>query len=342
MSKFNYNAKREIHGFKLLQDGDAGIEIDSVEYMDINGARIVDRVKRVRKLMPSDSLRKRIDELKYYFFNLTGHWIKPYQSYFIPESNSLKAINPDSPESHLAIKKLWNKTVITGAVWKEEFSGFVLKGKIETVNDRWMGLSTPYVTAEDDFGFFEDCLLVLQKIANELNGFINKASFAIEEEIKKMPKELIEGMNADEQAKYTLDYLQSRGAIIMMDESSLSIAEPQDAPEIKSTENEIDSQHQEEAEEITDEMQVSEEGTDEDSVETEEYEDIPHVPHERTEDPNPYGPPAADIPADLTSEVPKEKDGDDPSAAGMELEAFEHSENLSNAQASDIEEDDEW
>ena len=170
--------------FKLLKGGDEGIKIDAKEYLPSGNVKIVDDVSRTRKIMISDNLRAEIKKLKYFFLNLTGHWIGPYQKFYDKETYSLIDVQADAENAHILVKNLWNKTEITGAKATEN-EGFLITGTIETVEGKKMGFTTPWVTADDDIGFFYDAMDVISQIATGIAEYVTNMAISIEDAVKK-------------------------------------------------------------------------------------------------------------------------------------------------------------
>ena len=75
----------EIEKFKLVDNGSSGIEVWGQEYLrsTVNKRMsVIDLVHRRRRTAVSKDITQRINRLKYYFLNITGHWVKPYNKFF--------------------------------------------------------------------------------------------------------------------------------------------------------------------------------------------------------------------------------------------------------------------
>jgi hypothetical protein len=328
----------QVTKFKLVNGGLGGIEIKAKEFLGNGNMSIVDNVNRERKIMPPDSLLKEIKKLKYYFLNITNHWIPPFNQNFDKETMTILSSPAEGTgKSYEILKSLWQKTNITGASTKD--SGFVITGEIEVLENKKMGLSTPHITVEDDLGFFLECVNVLNNISNEISSFISSYTIPIEQAKQTLSQEEMEGKSEDEIMETFMDYAQKRGMIVMMSSDQDSIVENNNDnnPEVHQS-GTIDSHEQEEAES----EDQSEDNNKEDIQEEEPSETVSTNKDEKV---NPFGAPAADIPADLSGDVPQYKDGgSEENVPGTELESLEHSEmmGVDDADNEKDENTDEW
>lgn len=289
----------EITKFKLLNGGNDGIYVEAKEYLSAGTYKIVDNVKRTRKIMLSDELKEKIKKLKYFFLNLTGHWISPYSKYYDAESGTLlKVEHSEVPKPQLLVKDLWNKTEITGA--KSSNDGFLLTGKIETVEGKMLGLATPFITEDDDIGFFTECMEILDKIAIGISEYLHAQAIPIEAAKKLIPKELIDGKTKDEIVQLVVDRFENTGAIIMISENN-KLSET-----IKGNDTKLH------------------EGT-----KNIDGENLPTVSESQDKKVAPFGKPASEreFPADLSKDIPEEKKASD-SKVAEDLGNLEHTENM--------------
>jgi len=330
--------------FKLLNEGNDGIVVEAKEYLASGHFKIVDDVKRTRKVMVSDELKKEVNKLKYFLLNLTGHWIAPYSKFYDNQSYSILPITDAEPSKvHLLLKYLWNIISVTGA--KATKKGFLLTGTIEAVEGKKMGFSTPFITADDDIGFFSEAQTVLDNIAKEISGYLRAQAIPIDQAIKELPEELKSGKNKDEIVEAVFEYMMKRGAIIMMDneasDTMLNENNNEDESVLHKSTRTIDAKLQQEAknddsEEEESDQEQSEPDPDnggnkglQENKPDYEQEDSNGESENITVDEkkNPYGPPAADIPADITGDVPRNKTKAE-QAANIDLTLLEHSENM--------------
>jgi hypothetical protein len=215
-----------ISKFKLLDGGLSGVRIESIEKMPHENMMFLDDVQRTRKVPLSDDLRGKIQNLKYFYLNLTSHWISPFNNYFdLSEYKLGPLVEKDGkmPQGQSLLHDIWNHTKITGVTIKN--GGFVITGEIEVVDSKKIGIATPFITEEDDLSFYLDARKHIEDIMNDL-------SQALESRALPMPKdkqmaisfgednEEAEEMDMDELEKRFIDRLMEKGAIIMMNDDS--------------------------------------------------------------------------------------------------------------------------
>jgi len=291
--------------FKLLDEGRDGIVVEAKEYLAAGQFKIVDDVKRTRRINISDELKKEIDKLKYFFLNLTGHWISPYSKYYDKESFTLLKIEgSEPPKPQLLLKELWQKTFVTGAV--ASGNGFIITGMIETVENKKLGLATPFITEDDDIGFYTECMDVLEKIVVSISKYLRSQAIPIEDARKLIPQELLEGKTTDEVVQIVIDKLEDKGAIIMMSkEDALPEKTDEKKVEVHTNQANIDGDNVNAAEEITD-----------DQIQKENIKK------------NPYGQPASEgeFKADLSQDTARPK-GDAQSNQG-DMSSLEYSDQV--------------
>jgi len=320
----------KITKFKLIKGGEEGIEIEAKEYLASGNYQIVDSVKRKRNLaIPKDTLRE-IRKLKYYYLNLTGHWISAYAQYFDNEKKELLPVTVDSSKAHLTAKELWNKTEVTGAAFSGP--GFILTGKIETVDGKFCGIATPIITDQDDIGFYEECLDVLGAIESNIISYVTSKQILWSDQKETVSKSITEGKTEDEVIGLVADKFIERGFLVMMGDESYDSIESTTTLSLN-TKN-IDGGS---VKESLDETAEEEEKVEEES--TVDDEEFPKDPPRQKEKVNPFGPPASTIPADISGNVPREASGIVEKVDN--LSELEHSSNMGLVE--DIkEQEEEW
>ena len=321
----------KIMKFKLLNGGKDGIEIEAKEYLASGKFQIVDDVKRTRRIMLSDELLLEIKKLKYFFLNLTGHWIPPYTNYYDAESRILLPLAAEGGKAQRLLKDLWNKVVVTGA--KANGEGFLLTGTIEVIEGKKMGLSTPFVTSDDDLGFFTEAMEVLDKVAKGIADYVHTQAIPIEEAKASVPAKLIEGKTDAEIGEIAAEYLMQKGAIVIMNGSNTpdELSETTgDQTEVHESTKSIDSKHQPEAESADNDSEgegkaMSSSDRSEGNEGDEESSKEPEAENPKKE---PFGKPAASIPADVSGDIPVKAEGDSDNKTGEDLSSLEHSQNM--------------
>ncbi len=354
----------KITKFKLLREGREGIEIEAKEYLGQGKWKVVDEVKRKRTLPLSDDLLDDIRKLKYFFLNLTGHWIPVYNQFYDPEARTLLPVENEPKKIQLHLKDLWNNTTITGA--KAGADGFLLTGKIETVEDKVMGLSTPFITADDDIGFFTECSKILDKIAHSISDYVTSVNIPIKQGVEKLDPEAITDKTKEEIAEMVTELFHEKGAIIMMNDNGQDKLE--NSTTVHESKKSIDSQNMPEAKESEEPTKsnkqsatdnsgggrsedvgengagtVGSDSSGEGEVNTSKADEAITQQSKKKE---PYGKPAAEIPADVSGDIPVDKKGKSDDVPASDLEAMEHSENMGGTVDPDGEQEeeseDEW
>ena len=176
-----------ISKFKLRSGGIDGVTIHAIEKMPHENMMFLDEVSRTRKVPISDSLRKKIQNLKYFYLNLTSHWISPYNKYFdLKEYEILPVVPVDDkiPQGQTLLHDIWNKTSITGVTIKN--GGFVITGEIEVVDGKKLGIATPFITEEDDLSFYMDAIKHIEDIMEELASAIETRMLPMPENKQQM------------------------------------------------------------------------------------------------------------------------------------------------------------
>ena len=264
-----------ISKFKLRSGGLDGVIIEGIEKMPHENMMYLDDVSRTRKVPLSDELREKIQNLKYFYLNLTSHWIPPFNKYFDVKEYKLLPIvlvNDQVPQGQSILHDIWNHTKITGVTIKN--GGFVLTGEIEVVEGKKLGIATPFITEEDDLSFYMDAIKKIEDIMEDLSSAIETRALPMPKDKAQMmisfgeKPEDVESLSMDEIEQKLMNRLIEKGAIIMMDESSFQHKEIGDGSS-KSTLNtntkSIDSGNMPEAE-LHSEEADDEEKSDEEAV----------------------------------------------------------------------------
>ena len=188
-----------ISKFKILDGGLSGVRIESIEKMPHENMMFLDDVQRTRKVPLSDELRNKIQNLKYFYLNLTSHWISPFNNYFdLSEYKLGPLVEKDGkmPQGQSLLHDIWNHTKITGVTIKN--GGFVITGEIEVVEGKKIGIATPFITEEDDLSFYLDARKHIENIMNDLPRLLkagrcqcrktNRWQYPLERIMKKQKK----------------------------------------------------------------------------------------------------------------------------------------------------------
>ena len=264
----------EITSFKLLQKGHGGLTVDVKTYFEVAGGRkIVESGTRGRTIPILPNLRKKIDNLKYYYLILTGHWIDPYNDYF--DKEVMRPRVPGAGEEYngpwATLVELWEKTFITAANVTED-GGFIISGFLEVIPKKPVNITIPKVKVSDDYSMFEDTIDVLNEVAVEMINYFTVGT--ILEDPRNTLKGLrdysdndMKGLNDQEVEEQLIEILESRGAIIISPSDSQMLearkkhAEPGEEPNPEEEEEEEEELEEEESEEKEEEeLEEVEEG----------------------------------------------------------------------------------
>ena len=220
----------KIDKFKLISGGMDGIEVWRTEPVKKGNIVSLDSVHRIRRVQLDRPLRQKIQGLKYFFLHLTRHWISPYDKYFdnelmmpmkVPEGKA------ELPMGHRYLLELWNSSSITGVSIKE--AGFVITGVVEVLDGKKIGLSTPFVTSDDDYHFFLEATGMINDICDEINKYLYSRLLPLQEAREEyMIENNLSTLSEDQENALTemlIQKLQDKGAIILMNENPMEALE---------------------------------------------------------------------------------------------------------------------
>lgn len=328
----------KILNFKLLGEGRDGVTVNAKEYFDTNGPyKIPDVVTRTRRIPISDGLFENVQRLKYYFLKITGHWIRPYSDFYNEVEKTINPVSTEPKPAHLTLKSIWNKVVITGGRISE--NGFLITGTIEVCEGKKMGLSTPMLTDDDGLEYFHDCYDIIGEIIVGISDYFNSLVLEYDQAKRLLPKEA-ETMTPEELIEMALARFSEDGGIVLMNK------EPGEKEE-ETQKKEKTITQEEKNQDIRDYVEEQE-------VESESMTDGPKRSNPVSDKlspikaKEPFGKPAATIPADISGEIPMpvEENATTSETVG-DLSNLEHSENMGIQE--DIEEsesrsaeNDEW
>ena len=311
----------KITRFKLLQGGKEGIAIEAEEYLKSDDKWvIIDDVKRTRKLIIPDKLIEEIAKLKYFFLNLTNHWIQPYTKFYDSEALKLFEVEGSQPtQTQLLLQNIWNKTSIIYATLNDK--GFSIGGRIDSIESKPIVINCPAISADDDVGFFNECVDLLESIFAQIDNYFTSKVIPLEAGKANLPVEETEGKTITELTELVAENFQKKGAIILMDANTQQDSLPETTNKSEAVlhtgTGSIDG----------DNIENVEDGTD-DSKSEKKLE--------------PFGKPAseAEFDADLSKDTPqaKKSEKDDNGDIGH----LEHTENVDGTPAASQSEDEEW
>jgi hypothetical protein len=211
----------QISKFKLLDHGRGGIEIEGKESMVMEGGyAVLDKIKRERRLMLAPDVIAKIQELKYFFFNLTGHWVAPFNKYYDLSTHRLKDIELDEkgemkPGQNM-LRTLWSRTDITGLSYKN--GGFVITGQIETVEGKRCVINTPFITENDDIGFFSDAIEKMNDCIMVIIEYLSMRQLPKYDPQSVLTAEEMSDGDINSLSRKVVDKLIDRGLIVLINE----------------------------------------------------------------------------------------------------------------------------
>jgi len=312
--------------FKLISSGVGGIEVQAIEGIRQKNMIILDHVTRVRELPIPKPILEKINSLKYFYLNLTSHWIEPYNKYF--DLNKYEILPPEKnasdgkmPKAQQLLYDIWNHTRITGATVKS--GGFVITGDIEVVEGKKIGIPTPFITEEDDVSFYIMTMEKIDSIMNEISDYLT--SHALPEHVDKdmmlaLGARIVEDerLTDDQMEERLLDRFIEKGIIVMVDSESSEKHETK----LHTGTGVIDS---DKMEEVTEEKEEEEEIVNE---EIEEKKPIVKLPKGNLVSDKGFPDMSGDVPVEKTdyekeTDLPVQGDGD-----GGNISDLEYSQDL--------------
>lgn len=328
----------KISKVKLLKGGLDGLEIEAKEYFSSGQYQIVDTVKRKRTSPLSPELIAQVTELKYFFLNLTGHWIPVYSKFYDRENKRLIPMTTDGGKPQEYIKDLWNRTEIVSFGFNG--IGFIITAKMTNVEDKPKNYTTPYITSDDDIGFFSDAILTLESLQDNIAKFLLSQKVLIQETVKNIPIEMKKNKTDEELAQMAVDILMNQGAIVLLPDDHQAIGEMSEKTTLHTNTRNIDGRSINQSNAVDDgnvepedsDLHKSVKGQNEDD---ETIEDPPR----QAEKVNVFGPPAsgADFPTAFNDGVPTKE------VIPEDLSELEHSENIGTGEIDSVgKESEEW
>ena len=209
----------EITKFKLIDGGRSGITIEAREGVQLSGNyQVIDKVSRERKLILPDTIIAKIQQLKYYFFNCTGHWMAPFNAYYDLNAHEVLPMVADEngkvKSGHEILHKLWQRTEITGVSFKS--GGFVITGKIESVEGKKTVINTPFITEEDDLGFFSSAVEKIEECVKDIVMHFSTHALPSYRPETILSEEEMKGLNMKELTDIVVNKLVDRNMIMLI------------------------------------------------------------------------------------------------------------------------------
>lgn len=142
----------QITNFKLIRNGYQGLSVKGPETIQKKQGTCVDKVSRERNTPIPDTLREKINGLKYHFLMLTGHWDPDWDKYVRKDKSDI--VDKSMPEeSYKRLLDLWQKTRVQGLYMSSNKISLI--GSIEVLEGKPMWVTTSKADPEDDINFEE-------------------------------------------------------------------------------------------------------------------------------------------------------------------------------------------
>lgn len=305
--------------FSLISNGYIGIRVSAVEAVERENVTMLDHVVRERRYQIPKDLREKINGLKYFFLNLTGHWISPFNKYF--DINSYTVTDPEPGKeptgAYNLLHSLLNHTQITGVSTRN--AGFCISGTIDITDDKKIAITTPFVTEEDDVSFFveaqEKIMGILESTAIEMTT-TKAVSIDAREVAKAIKMHDADKMNEKEVTENVIEKLQQKGFFVMKDENP-------DLPKVKSDYRMHTGTSSIDSHKLPQSVEVKEDDNADDTPKYQKEKKVEKKDIGRGTLASEKNFPILD---DIPVYVQKQHERDNPS--GGSLEIFEHSENM--------------
>ena len=213
----------QISKFKLIDQGRGGIEIEGRESMVMQGGyAVIDKIKRERRLMLAPDVVAKIQELKYFFFNLTAHWLPPFNKYYDLANHRLAEIELDEDgkmkQGQSMLRNLWSITDITGISYKN--GGFVITGQINSVENKKVVINTPFITEGDDVGFFSEAIDKINECVKLIIEYLDRKELPAFDPKALLSPEDLKDEDINNISKKVLDKLVDKGMIVLVNDSA--------------------------------------------------------------------------------------------------------------------------
>jgi len=219
---------KTIGSFKLHKKGDDGISISSEQLSksiadESNDKVYHDEINTFRKDFVPRHILDAINRLKFFYLNLTGHWIDLYDQYLDTETYLLEPVGEDAKAGRRHLQTLWESTWVTQA--KIDGHSFSLIGMLEIVDGKMLNISPPKVTPDDDLDFYVNAREVIQGIVALLVQYFSTAAISDVDDYRKYllshadetAKVEIASFDESQIVNRVMDEMSKQGAIIMME-----------------------------------------------------------------------------------------------------------------------------
>ena len=218
---------KTIGSFKLHKQGQEGIEISSEQlsrsiHVD-NQEVFQDNVNTYRKNIVPPHITEAIGRLRYYFLNLTGHWIDLYNPYMDNDNRIIIPLPENPKRGHIYLKTLWQATEVTQVKFTSH--SLQIMGTIDVIPGKPLPINPPKITHEDNLDWYMEAeakiraifkLLVQYFSTIPLNNVDDYRKYLVAN-AKEETKIDIASFDDEQVMNKIIDKFSEAGAIVMMD-----------------------------------------------------------------------------------------------------------------------------
>ena len=210
-----------ISKIKLKNKGYGGLVCDYVESLKGEQFSRKDDVSRTNKIPVSTNMRVFLDKLKYPFFNCSGHWVAPFDSYFDIDEMELEPVpkNEDMTNTQRMLRELWNKVDIVEVKIGE--ASFTLKATCEFVPGKPKDYVVGPIDQEDDYAFFVNTMQVIEELFESTSVYMNCRSLPAEEakmyleNASKLTDDEINELSEEERIANAVELIEKSGGVVI-------------------------------------------------------------------------------------------------------------------------------
>lgn len=234
----------KVKRFKLIDEGVGGIEASGIEIKDKGGSQIQAEVTIRFKIPLPMEINSKLQRLRTYFLSIYGLWGSDMDNYM--KAGVLLDYDKEWDLNYYReANSLLNKVVITGLIRNE--GKYCITAKWRMITDQVIGLATPQLEFKTGYGDFMKLQRGCDELLKDVSEYITshklsimgakKYLMALYKDDEAKLKEL-EGLSEFKLRKMQAEYLESHGAIVMLqDDYSDQDPVPEDERGVKTNED---------------------------------------------------------------------------------------------------------
>jgi len=211
----------KVEEFKLIDDGFNGISVIGKDTKKKGEFTVyVDASLRFKVPIPKDLVMK-VQKLKLFFLQLTGYWEERYAAY-LNKDYGLKDL-ADTEDGYLRSVWLFDHVSITGLKAVDGY--YIIKGKIENKYGQTIGMATPKVNYETNYGSFEHLVKIASEVVSEVEEYVNERKLRMMDSRQYLLKlfedaepsdlDVIDKMTEEERNEKQMEDLQEKGYFVV-------------------------------------------------------------------------------------------------------------------------------